>query len=107
MTEPKILARLGEWAARKERFSAACRAFADLTGAAPESAFMGPIFALWEGYTRAIGEIVGDKGEWLEWYEYDCDMGKRPKGAEFQDGRKITIATLADLSKLIADEATT
>ena len=108
MTEPEIIARLTEWAGHQARVSAAYRAFADLTGAAPESAFMGPMFALCEAYTKAIGEIVGDDvAYWLDWYEYECDMGKSPKDVGFPDGRQITVATLADLAKLIADEVTT
>lgn len=106
MTEPEIIARLTEWAGHQARVSAAYRAFADLTGAAPDSAFMGPMFALWEAYTKEISQIVGDKGEWLEWYEYECDMGKSQKEVDFPDGRQMAIATLADLAKLIADEVT-
>ena len=109
MTEPEIIARLTEWQCRHEKFSAAYRAFADLTGAAPESAFMGQILALWDAYTKAVSEIVGDlsRESWLDWYAYECDMGKSPKDVEFQDGRQTVIATLADLAKLIADEVTT
>ena len=108
MTEPEIIARLTEWAGHQARVSAAYRAFADLTGAAPDSPFMGPMADLWESYTKAISEIVGDDGAyWLEWYEYECDMGKSPKEVDFPDGRQTAIATLADLAKLIADEVTT
>jgi len=36
-----------------------------------------PFCNLMTAYTVAIGEIVGDEWGWLEYYQYECQMGKR------------------------------
>jgi len=53
-----------------------------------------------ESYTRAIAQLVGDQGEWLEWFAYENDMGKRGHPAEYE-GKIKPIRTLEDLLGLI------
>lgn len=102
METSKILSKLEEWKAQQEHFQAAYKLFRDAFGAEPDAPAMDPLFKLWDAYTAAIGELVGDGEDWLSWYEYECDMGERPKEVSFPDGREIVVATLEDLAGLIA-----
>jgi len=49
-------------------------------------------------YTRAVGMLVGDKGEWLEWYRYENEFGKN--GMEAGYGKKLKPIT--NLKELLA-----
>ena len=64
----------------------------------------GPLFSsIWNGftnYTNAVSMLVGDKSDWLSWYCYDCDMGKTPKQAGYDDNL-ILISNLDSLIELI------
>jgi hypothetical protein len=104
MSLDEIKAKLAEWQSLQKPFAAAYEAFEKLTGADPDCELLSPMFALWEAYTAATAELIGDAGEWLEWYEYQCHMGERPSAVTFPDGREMTIETLDDLAELIMDE---
>lgn len=73
-----------------------------LTGAMTDSKLMSPVFAIWEAYTAAVSELIGDEAEWLQWYELECDMGKRPKSVVLSNC-ELEVKTLRHLAKIIAD----
>ena len=55
-------------------------------------------------YTKAVGELVGDKGAWLSWYCWENEMGeKRLQGGP--TGKMCPIETLEDLLWIIEVEA--
>ncbi len=67
----------------------------------------GPLFQaigqLMDDYTAAIAEIVGDEFDWLDWWQQECDYGKRPKEASASaDDPLHLITTIEDLARLIA-----
>ena len=70
----------------------------------PDCKLMRPVFEVWAAYTEAVGELIGDRFKWLQWYELECDMGKRPRVAVFQDGRELKVKTLRHLAQFIADD---
>lgn len=74
-----------------------------LTEAMPGCALMAPMFDLWDAYTAAVGESVGDRGQWLQWFEAECYMGRNPTEVVLSDGREVRIRTLRQLARLIAD----
>ena len=97
--------RLREWARHRAAVHAQYEAMMALTNADSESALWRPVFALWEAYTEAVSEAVGDRDHWLQWYEQDCGMGKRPKELTSLSGRRIRVRTLRDLARVICDQA--
>lgn len=98
----QIEERLRHWKRRHGEMMAAYDALYRLTGCSPESQLSTALFDVWTAYTVAISEIVGDHDEWLQWFQSECDMGKRPKTMRFADGRELTVKTLRHLARVIA-----
>lgn len=109
MTEPQpampideIVKRLEAWAARQRELHAQYAALHALTGAEADCPLMRPVWSVWTAYTVAVSEIVGDDNEWLQWYELECDMGRRPKTVTSTGGKTIKVRTLRQLARVIA-----
>lgn len=92
MKHAEVLARLKAWADLHAKLSAPLDAFTALTDGATDSPLLNPVYALWDAYTKEISSVVGDTAEWLDWYEFQCEMGKKPMSVEFyalgEDGQK-------------------
>lgn len=97
----QILRKLEWWKKRHESLEAQYQSFRSLTDATPECPLFDMVFKLWDAYTVAISEIIGDKYEWLQYYELECDMGKKPKEVTLPNGKKIRVKTLRQLARVI------
>ncbi|MEN9376000.1 MAG: hypothetical protein RL710_1157 [Pseudomonadota bacterium] len=66
----------------------------------------GPLFfvvwGLFFHYTTAIGELIGDHGEWLPWFINENQMGKKAMDAGY-DGKLRKVKTLEHLYGLISE----
>lgn len=82
----------------------AYKAMQEMTGTATECKLISPAFDLWDAYTTAVSRLVGDKDEWLQWFELDCDFGKSPKVCTFASGKTLKVKTLKQLARVIADK---
>lgn len=61
------------------------------------------IWSAFDSLTKAVSHIVGDDGEFLEWFEIDCDMGKTPKYAKMSGyGDGYSLSEIATLDELLA-----
>lgn len=69
--------------------------FGCFTGPAVES-----IGAMQTAYTAAISRLIGDDGEWLEWYWFDNAMGANGYEAGF-NGDPKPITNIEQLLELI------
>tara|TARA_R110000822_G_scaffold301108_1_gene424776 strand:- start:4629 stop:4982 length:354 start_codon:yes stop_codon:yes gene_type:complete len=103
LTKDQIEQRLIPWKDKYIALSAAYEEFRGLTGAAPDSKLMTPIFDMWEAYTDLMSETVSDGGEWLDWYTYECCMGATPMTVIFKNGKELEVATLRDLARVISE----
>lgn len=102
MSIDQIVKRLEAWKKRQEELTAQYNALHALTGAMPDSALLRPVFDVWDAYTVAVSELVGDKDEWLQWYELECDMGRKPKEVTNLGGDvTIRVRTLRQLARVI------
>jgi hypothetical protein len=95
--------RLKDWQILQKGLTAAYGDLNALTGAMPDCPLLNPVFALWAAYTESISELVGDHEQWLEWYEYECKMGKNPKWVKISDGREFAVKSLKQLLMVIED----
>lgn len=102
MSIDEIVIRLEAWAKRQRKLQAQYEALQALTGAGPDCALLEPVWSVWSAYTVAVSELVGDKNEWLQWYETECDMGRKPKEVVSWGGRTIKVRTLRQLARVIA-----
>ena len=102
MPTDEIVTRLEAWADRGRKLHAQCDALHALTGTDYDSALLAPVWAVWSAYTVAVSELVGDKSEWLQWYEMECGMGRKPKQVTTLSGKTIKVRTVRQLARVIA-----
>lgn len=98
----EIVKRLEAWADRGRKLHAKFDALHALTGADYDSALLAPVWSVWSAYSVAVSELVGDKNEWLQWYEMECDMGRNPKEVTSIGGKTIKVRTVRHLARVIA-----
>jgi hypothetical protein len=98
----QIVLRLEAWADRQRKLTAQYEALKALTGADCECELLKPVWSVWSAYTVAVSELVGDNNEWLQWYELECDMGRRPREVTSLGGKTIKVRTLRQLARVIA-----
>ncbi len=102
MTTDEIVKRLEAWKRRHTALMEQYDALHRLTGAMSDCDLLLPVFDIWSAYTVAVSELVGDREEWLQWYELECDMGRRPKEVTNLGGDvTIRVKTLRQLARVI------
>lgn len=100
----QIHSRLVSWKSRQVALMVQIDAFHKLTGGDLDSELMRPILDISEAYTTAVGELVGDDNRWMNYFQFDCEMGKNPKKVTFADERIINLKTLRNLAQVIAKD---
>jgi hypothetical protein len=98
----EIVMRLNAWATRQRLLTAQYKALQALTNADCECALLRPVWDVWSAYTMAVSELVGDTNEWLQWYELECDMGRKPKEVTSLGGKTVKVKTIRQLARVIA-----
>ena len=88
------------WAAHQKALTTQYEALQNLTGADCESPLLTAVFAVWAAYTVAVSEIVGDRNDFLQWYEYECQMGANPMEVTIGD-KTIKVRTIRQLATVI------
>ena len=97
-----IVKRLEAWAMRQRELTVQYEALRALTNAGSDCALLKPVWSVWGAYTVAVSELVGDTNEWLQWYELECDMGRKPMEVTSLGGKTIKVRTLRQLARVIA-----
>ena len=96
MTKTEKLAILREWAVQMEAADLLIDPIADALKLTPESPIHTAICGLQTAYTNAVGKLVGDKADWLDWYASENDFGRKHLDAG-PTGSTRPISTLDDL----------
>ena len=93
---------LDEWIESFNEVEAAYKKLKDAFGASPESSVVAALYNSHGKYTKLVEEKVGDDDDWLEWYLWDNEAGKRglkDKAVSWKRDRRIRNTT--DLAALI------
>lgn len=96
MNQAEKLALLAEWQARIETANHLIEPVTEVLGLSVESPIHTAVWSLQTVYTQAVAKLVGDPGEWLDWYATENDFGRKA-GDGGPSGATRPIATLADL----------
>lgn len=91
---------LGEWARHHAAVAKMLDGIKASMGIDPDGVMFVTVWALFGEYTSTLAVEVGDFEEWLDWYRFETDMGKRSK-AVVVDGKSKRIKTLTDLCRVI------
>ena len=107
MTTQEIIPILEKWETLYFEFQKKNKAFSEIFGSYAESPLINLYWNLWRAYTEEISIRLGDKKDehgysWLDWYELECKMGKRPlKASATSDGNFIEIGDIKALARMI------
>jgi len=99
LTKSEKLALLQKWKASYDRTEAVTDKLRELVNDATGQLY-DALWANFDDQTRTIGLILGDEAEWMNWYELECDMGRKPLEAG-KDGKMKKIKTLNQLLWII------
>ena len=74
----------------------------EIFGCCIDSQFYSVMIDLAGKYTKAVADLVGDSGDWLEWYWLENDMGARGHEAKASNWKKLRkVTNIEVLCKLI------
>lgn len=102
MSTDEIVKRLEAWKKLHDALDQQAKALEHLTGAMPDCQLMRPVWGVWSAYTVAVSELIGDDNEWLDWYQFECDMGRKPLEVSSLGGKTVTVRTLRQLARVIS-----
>lgn len=78
MRPNEIACALEMWRGRREELDDQLDALRAVLNPTPENPLCDAIEEVWIGYTVTLSQIIGDTGEWLQWYWLECQMGNKP-----------------------------
>lgn len=105
MHRNELISHLQAWMDRHQSMEAMLDKLYAITQADPGSPLLAEINFLMDAHTRAVARIVGDTEGWLDWFESECELGKRPHQAALQGEKLTTIRTIKQLARLIEKSA--
>ena len=93
--------RLKEWKELHDELKDIQCGIEKMFGCQPESQFYETTWRVFDAYTIALAETLGDKGgDWMQWYCAENRMGERGYSALY-NGKFKSIKTLNNLYELI------
>lgn len=99
MTKEEKFRLIQEWQSAIARTDAVMDRLNALVGCQPEASLQDAIYRLQDAFTNATAALVGDDGEWLQWWRFECKFGETPLGATIGDGEKLQL--IDSLEKLL------
>jgi hypothetical protein len=104
MNRQEMITYLGTWMQAHDRLEQQWDRMAAAFGVGmAETPLWQASWGVFEQYTKALGDLIGDpRGDWLDWYAYENDMGGKGYEAGY-DGQMRPIETLGDLADLIIE----
>lgn len=97
------MALLAGWQLQHAAVSVLMKGACAVIGIKPEGRMHTTVWNLFDAYSDGIAIEIGDEFEWLDWYRFETDMGKRAKSVEI-NGKTRRIKTLAQLCTVILEE---
>lgn len=77
MTKMEKLDLLREWSVKMETADILIDPVTKCLGLSVESPIHQAVWTLKDAYTKAVGKLVGDDGDWLDWYADENDFGRK------------------------------
>jgi len=77
MTRKQTIALLDDWLKMYNAVDGLFMSVRKLTNADGESAFAQVLFQCFGGYTKTLSKLIDDQGEWLSWFIWENECGKK------------------------------
>lgn len=100
MTRYELIALLKKWQDTHTALQTQMDALTSVVHMAPESPLFKSVWGAWDGYTNMLARTVGDAGDWLAYYCWECRMGENPLVVHLTDDKRVpmdSIEALADV----------
>lgn len=104
MTSAEKLEILKKWQATVTKVDETCDALQNVLKLDIESPLMTLNYDLEYAYTTAVAQLVGDEGDWLNWYRWDNDMGRKGHSCWYptSEGKiEVAVHTIEDLLRVM------
>jgi len=96
---------LEKWQKSYEQNDAVYEALKQVLDVNPESPAILATWAMFDNYTDALSITLGDECQWLGWYAWDNQFGKKKLSAKSQSWKRMRpITNLKTLLKFIEDK---
>jgi hypothetical protein len=59
---------------------------------------------LLDSYTALLEKMMGSEGDWIAYYLYECESGKKPMGVVLENGREILLDSIEKLYEIMMEE---
>jgi len=94
---------LEDWKRNHDQIEKLCDSVHAIFGHMPETKFYETVWESFGYHTLALSAALGDESDWLNWYQFDNEMGKNPHDASPPGGKMRKVKTLAQLLKIIEE----
>lgn len=102
--KPTLIERLKEWEKMYNEIKRVHDSLHFVGFMIPESPLYQAIYGSFDRYTDILSEVIGDNHEWLNWYCWENDMGKKElEICPAEDAEWRPIKTIEDLAMIIEE----
>ncbi len=102
MTRTEIMRHLMRWQEVHDQANAAWKAVEALTGSTDSESPVGrAIWGTFDAYTKTLAALIGDKGDWLDWFHLENDMGRKGLEVTIAEAQPIKVRFLSQLIDII------
>lgn len=102
MTKDKALGTLQRWQDMYNNLEAAYSPLEKAFGASYEGELPDAMWRMFDSYTELLGDVLGDTQDWLSWYCYETDMGKKDMRVFIPDvWNHLPVKNVSDLYAVI------
>lgn len=91
---------VNDWVSTYNAITLQYQELSKIVGCMIEAPLFHALYIGFDRYTDALAMLIGDEGEWLAWYCFENEMGKKGMAAG-KSGHMKPIKTTKDLVKLI------
>jgi hypothetical protein len=101
MENETLIRHIENWIASARRIEDTFGKIEQAFMAAPENEIRSAIWGMFARYTDTLADLIGserdDVQNWLDWFAWETDFGKKPLQMFFASGKSQTVTTAAQL----------
>jgi hypothetical protein len=103
MTKSDMVTILSKWKLAQTCADEGIEPLYQLFGCNPDAPVMDAFYRLAAAHTEVVSQLVGDVDGWLNWFQFDNEMGAKAFEASPPNGKVRKVRTLAHLAALIIE----
>lgn len=101
VNKEEMIKELKTWESLANRFEDQYGQLNKLFRLTHECSFLTLHFDIFREYTKKLSSEIGDNESWLQYYQFECEMGEYPREVIFKCGKKVIVKDLESLADVI------